>query len=421
MPIGEQGRKLLETVATEYASRMSVPGGARPKALKGIALAYCETNTTTSPYYRTVMAYSCTSAGRVPYFSSPSIVYNTLPTGTATITVLAPYYDYVSSTVIGQNTNYYDTTVKNQVSSAFRGEQGVDTTTTTLQNAAATEWVQYTQAFPGGYYDVSMVASCSDTRKGKTGTVSLKVFSSPGVVAAGTATTTLSFVTTQSLSTYATKKVATNVYIPGGTMILRLTMGTGNVNIKQFSFLPPGAAADLAPAADPYKEDFAIPVTAADALPGIAYENIFIPAEIPSRAFNARSAIEWAEDMSGTVHIDAEGRATDINEGSSMVLTVDVQDNDSYQVSFSLSAAEGTGLRLALARGRAPCTPAIYSTAAGGRVDVKTFNTGSSHNFNRVQASPIALLAGEQTLTLCFIKAQSVTLGSICMADSCIN
>ncbi|KAG5190462.1 hypothetical protein JKP88DRAFT_286023 [Tribonema minus] len=38
-PIGEQGRKLLEAVATEYASRMSVPGGARPKALKGIALA----------------------------------------------------------------------------------------------------------------------------------------------------------------------------------------------------------------------------------------------------------------------------------------------------------------------------------------------------------------------------------------------
>ncbi|KAG5177583.1 hypothetical protein JKP88DRAFT_281914 [Tribonema minus] len=37
--IGEQGRKLLEAVATEYASRMSVPGGARPKALKGIALA----------------------------------------------------------------------------------------------------------------------------------------------------------------------------------------------------------------------------------------------------------------------------------------------------------------------------------------------------------------------------------------------
>ncbi|KAG5176166.1 hypothetical protein JKP88DRAFT_336445 [Tribonema minus] len=34
-----QGRKLLEAVATEYASRMSVPGGARPKALKGIALA----------------------------------------------------------------------------------------------------------------------------------------------------------------------------------------------------------------------------------------------------------------------------------------------------------------------------------------------------------------------------------------------
>ncbi|KAG5178911.1 hypothetical protein JKP88DRAFT_328261 [Tribonema minus] len=37
--IGEQGRKLLEAVATEYASRMSVPGGARPTALKGIALA----------------------------------------------------------------------------------------------------------------------------------------------------------------------------------------------------------------------------------------------------------------------------------------------------------------------------------------------------------------------------------------------
>ncbi|KAG5187090.1 hypothetical protein JKP88DRAFT_235444 [Tribonema minus] len=37
--IGEQGRKLLEAVATENASRMSVPGGARPKALKGIALA----------------------------------------------------------------------------------------------------------------------------------------------------------------------------------------------------------------------------------------------------------------------------------------------------------------------------------------------------------------------------------------------
>ncbi|KAG5178292.1 hypothetical protein JKP88DRAFT_350356 [Tribonema minus] len=37
--IGEQGRKLLETVVTECASRMSVPGGARPKALKGIALA----------------------------------------------------------------------------------------------------------------------------------------------------------------------------------------------------------------------------------------------------------------------------------------------------------------------------------------------------------------------------------------------
>ncbi|KAG5188720.1 hypothetical protein JKP88DRAFT_353331 [Tribonema minus] len=37
--IGEQGRKLLEAVATEYASRMSVPEGARPKALKGIALA----------------------------------------------------------------------------------------------------------------------------------------------------------------------------------------------------------------------------------------------------------------------------------------------------------------------------------------------------------------------------------------------
>ncbi|KAG5186268.1 hypothetical protein JKP88DRAFT_346505 [Tribonema minus] len=37
--IGEQRRKLLEAVATEYASRMSVPGGARPKALKGIALA----------------------------------------------------------------------------------------------------------------------------------------------------------------------------------------------------------------------------------------------------------------------------------------------------------------------------------------------------------------------------------------------
>ncbi|KAG5181692.1 hypothetical protein JKP88DRAFT_222048 [Tribonema minus] len=37
--IGEQGWKLLEAVATEYASRMSVPGGARPKALKGIALA----------------------------------------------------------------------------------------------------------------------------------------------------------------------------------------------------------------------------------------------------------------------------------------------------------------------------------------------------------------------------------------------
>ncbi|KAG5180038.1 hypothetical protein JKP88DRAFT_279956 [Tribonema minus] len=37
--IGEQGWKLLEAVATEYASRMSVPGGARPKALTGIALA----------------------------------------------------------------------------------------------------------------------------------------------------------------------------------------------------------------------------------------------------------------------------------------------------------------------------------------------------------------------------------------------
>ncbi|KAG5191733.1 hypothetical protein JKP88DRAFT_284941 [Tribonema minus] len=40
MPFGGGGgRKLLEAVATEYASRMSVPGGARPKALKGIALA----------------------------------------------------------------------------------------------------------------------------------------------------------------------------------------------------------------------------------------------------------------------------------------------------------------------------------------------------------------------------------------------
>ncbi|KAG5189934.1 sulfate transporter family-domain-containing protein [Tribonema minus] len=37
--IREQGRKLLEAVATEYARRMLVPGGARPKALKGIALA----------------------------------------------------------------------------------------------------------------------------------------------------------------------------------------------------------------------------------------------------------------------------------------------------------------------------------------------------------------------------------------------
>ncbi|KAG5179871.1 condensin II non structural maintenance of chromosomes subunit-domain-containing protein [Tribonema minus] len=35
----EAGRKLLEAVATEYASRMSVTGGVRPKALKGIALA----------------------------------------------------------------------------------------------------------------------------------------------------------------------------------------------------------------------------------------------------------------------------------------------------------------------------------------------------------------------------------------------
>lgn len=53
--IGAQGRKLLEAVATEYASRMSVPGGAQPKALKGIALARLRSALSAALH----MAYSC--------------------------------------------------------------------------------------------------------------------------------------------------------------------------------------------------------------------------------------------------------------------------------------------------------------------------------------------------------------------------
>jgi hypothetical protein len=36
--MGSEGRQLLDAVATEWSARETVPGAARPKALKGIAL-----------------------------------------------------------------------------------------------------------------------------------------------------------------------------------------------------------------------------------------------------------------------------------------------------------------------------------------------------------------------------------------------
>ncbi|KAG5175882.1 hypothetical protein JKP88DRAFT_283241 [Tribonema minus] len=62
------GRKLLEpAVATEYASRMSVPGGARPKALKGIALARLRSALSAAlhmAYSGRVMTHTAESTGR---------------------------------------------------------------------------------------------------------------------------------------------------------------------------------------------------------------------------------------------------------------------------------------------------------------------------------------------------------------------
>ncbi|KAG5191132.1 hypothetical protein JKP88DRAFT_231456, partial [Tribonema minus] len=73
--IGAQGQKLLEAVATEYASRMSVPGGARPKALKGIALACLRSALSAAlhmAYSGRVMTHMCYGFGYVHLAERPS-------------------------------------------------------------------------------------------------------------------------------------------------------------------------------------------------------------------------------------------------------------------------------------------------------------------------------------------------------------
>ncbi|KAG5191154.1 hypothetical protein JKP88DRAFT_352453 [Tribonema minus] len=120
--IGEQGWKLLEAVATEYASRMSVPGGARPKALKGIALARLRlalsaalhiassADTRTSDDQTQLMRYECvifylkhavSAAGPVFLCSDHSTADGKQPCFTALAQVQAQQADHIADAAAG--------------------------------------------------------------------------------------------------------------------------------------------------------------------------------------------------------------------------------------------------------------------------------------------------------------------------------
>jgi hypothetical protein len=43
---------------------------------------YCADGGDAGPYFRSIMAYSCASSDRVPYFSSPNAFYQGRSTGT---------------------------------------------------------------------------------------------------------------------------------------------------------------------------------------------------------------------------------------------------------------------------------------------------------------------------------------------------
>jgi hypothetical protein len=122
-----------------------------------------------------------------------------------------------------------------------------------------------------------------------------------------TAATPFFFAQTGSWSTYIERTVLQSVFIPAGTHVLRFTTVTAGLNVKLLTFHPSDTVSDS------------------------------IGQDLPSPAFYVRSAVVDPRDVHGLT-LDKIGRAKNIGDGDSIVITLNVPYPTTYQVCAQLQS-----------------------------------------------------------------------------------
>lgn len=439
-----QAHEIVHTLGGQHNYENAAHDGTWPT---GFGYRYCDGD---APLFRTLMAYDCgysSTAGRVPYLSSPDIYYKGRPTGTDTANNVAVVEDTRFTVANFRQGNQGQAVVL--IPTDLFGTLPLPATPSPKPTPAPTP----APTLPPPTKPPTLPPTTLQPTLPPTQPIPMCAENMPGYMSSDKSV--CCSVGCGACGGVGCEKRNGGYYscCTSGILIVKKECAAGNqapcmmkaATTGPITVPPTAAPTTLKPTPLPTAKPTVRPSTAVPTakpttpVPLTAKPTTSVPTRLPTAAptrtgtstekgfdvpfTDIAAGLEATlTDLNGVIK-DSTGVIGYINSGDSLVITLNVPTTGNYKVSYELSGggtvANKATVIIGLLKGRVSCGSEKGCGGQAGLVSLTSFTTGGWNNYSWYPATSVALTAElKQEYTICFEQGSYVKLRSLCVSNT---